>query len=76
MLAADDADGARAGPHDDRLGGGAVGEEPDALDQGAVGDAGAGEEDVVALDEVVLGQDAVEVVAGRDGGVAFVVIPG
>ena len=49
VLAADDADGARAAAHHDRLGGGPIGEEPDTLDQGPVGDPRAGEEDVVPL---------------------------
>src|SRR5262249_24224920 len=76
VLAADHADGARAAAHHNRLGGGPVSEESDALDQGPIGDPRAGEEDVFSLDQVVLGQDAVEVVAGRDGGLALVVIAG
>src|SRR5438067_554879 len=73
VLAADRADGPRAGAHHDRLGGGVVGEEADALDHRAVGDPGGGEEDVVAFDEVVDRQDAVEVVAGLEGGLALLV---
>ena len=76
VLAVDHADGARAGAHHDRLAGRALGEETNALDQGAVGDPGGGEEDVVALDQIVGGQDAIEVVPGLDGGLALLVVSG
>ena len=61
--------------HDDRLGrrrrAAAV---ADALQDVAVGDAGGREEAVVAADEVVLVQLAVEVVAGVERGLALVVV--
>ena len=57
--------GARLRPHDQRLGGGPELVVADALEQLAVGDAGGGEEAVVPLDQVVGGEDGVEVVAGR-----------
>ena len=47
-----------------------------ALEQLAVGDAGGGEEAVVARHEVVGAQHLVEVVAGVEGGVALVVVAG
>ena len=45
-----------------------------ALQELAVGDAGGGEEDVVAGDEAVDVEDLVEVVAGVDRGLALVVV--
>src|SRR4051794_36415296 len=55
---------ARAGTHDERLGRG-TGRAlvADALKDIAVGDAGGGEEAVVALDEIVDGQDLLDFVA-------------
>ena len=53
----DEAHRARPGAHDERLGAGAARLEADALQELAVGDAGGGEEAVVALDEVVGGED-------------------
>src|SRR4051812_29020899 len=67
----DGADGAGLGAHDERLRGGAPAVVVHALQQLAVGDAGGGEEAVLAGDEVVLGQDPVEVVAGVEGGLAL-----
>src|SRR5919202_66040 len=46
------------------------------LRQLAVGDAGGGEEHVAAPDQVIDGQDLVEVVAGLEGGPALVVVAG
>ena len=45
-------------------------------EQVTVGDAGGGEEAVVTLDEVVDGEDAVEVVALVDGLLAFAIVAG
>ena len=45
-----------------------------ALQDVAVGHAGGGEEDVLALDEVVVGEHALEVVAGVHRGLALVVV--
>ena len=70
----DAADGARAGAHDQRLGGGAVREVVDALDQLAVGDAGQGEEDVAAAHQVVDGQHLIQASPSRFGLRALVVV--
>src|SRR4051794_9901546 len=71
----DPPDGARAAAHDQRLGRRA----PRALvahaaQHVAVGDPGGGEEGVVALDQVVLGHDLGDVVAGRLSALALVVV--
>src|SRR5690606_26888003 len=66
----------RLRPHDERLGGGPVVVVVDALQQLTVGDAGGREEAVVAGDEVVLGEDLLEVVALFQGGVALLVVAG
>ena len=76
MAGLDAADGARARAHDQRLGGRAGAAVADALEDVAVGDAGGGEEDVLAGAEVVGGEDAVEVVAGVDRRLALAVVAG
>ncbi len=68
------AHGAGAGAHHQRLGGGTVAAVANALEDVAVGDAGGGEEDVLAGAEVVGGEHAVEVVAGVDRRLALTVI--
>ncbi len=61
--------GARARAHDQGLRARAAGAlVAHALQHVAVGHPGGGEERVVALDEVVLGEDLAQVVAGVDGG--------
>ena len=70
------ADGPGLRAHDQRLGVGAVAPEADTTQQFAVGDAGGGEEDVLAGDEVVEREDLVEVVAGVEGPLALVVVAG
>src|SRR5919107_724950 len=70
------AGGAGLGPHRQGLGGGAAAVETDPAQQLAVGDPGGGEEDVVPADQVVDGQDLVEVVAGVQGGPPFFVVAG
>ena len=42
--------------------------------EGPVGKSGRGEEDVRALDEIVCRQDAIEIIAGGEGGRAFLVV--
>src|SRR5438477_7096617 len=63
MPGVDAADGAGLGAHDERFGGGAAAVVVDALEQFAVGDAGGGEEGVVAGHEDLGGQHLLEVVA-------------
>src|SRR5207248_1548016 len=70
----DQPDGARLRPHDERLRGGAVAVVVHAPEQLAVGDAGGREEAVVAGDEVVDREHAVDVVAAGDGGLPLVVV--
>src|SRR3712207_2246059 len=53
-----------------------MGPEPDPPQELAVGDPGGGEEHVVTADQVVDGQDLVEVVAGVNGGLPFFVVAG
>src|SRR5919106_5634428 len=72
----DRAGGARLGAHRQGLGEGAATVEADPAEQLAVGDAGGGEEHVVAPDQVVDGEDLVEVVAGVQGGPALLVVAG
>ena len=48
----------------------------DAVEQVTVGDAGRGKEDIVPGDQVVGGQNPVEVVAGVDCRLAFLVVAG
>src|SRR5215204_2483654 len=76
MPGLDQADGARDRAHRQRLGQHLVGPEADPAQELAVGDAGGGEEDVVAPDQVVDGEHLVEVVAGVEGGPALVVVAG
>ena len=64
VLAADRADRAGPGAHDERVGGRAARLVADAGHQLAVGDAGGGEEAVVRRDQVVGGEHPVEVVPG------------
>jgi hypothetical protein len=70
----DAADGARARAHHQRLGRRAVREVMHALDQLTVGDAGQREEDVVAADEVVDAQHAIEPQPESLGLGAFLVV--
>ena len=70
----DAADGAGAGAHHQRFGGRAFAAVADALEDVAVGDAGGGEEDVLAGAEVVGCEDLVEVVAGVDRGAPLLVV--
>src|SRR5829696_7232053 len=64
--AVDLADRAALRPHHERLRGGAARAVVDAAQQVAVGDTGGAEEHVVALDQVVRGEDLVEVETGVD----------
>ena len=68
MAGVDLAGGAGLGAHRQGLGEGAAAVEADAAQQLAVGDAGGGEEHVVAPDQVVDVQDLLQVVAGVEGG--------
>src|SRR4029077_9645156 len=70
------AHGAGAGAHHQRFGGCAFAAVANALEDVAVGDAGGGEEDVLARAEVVGCEDLPEVVALVDRGAALVVVAG
>ncbi len=65
-----------AGAHDDRVRRRAVARVADAAEERAGGDAGGGEEDVLAADKVVGGQHPVEVVAVVHEALALLVVPG
>ena len=71
VLGIDEPDRAGLRPHDQRLGGGAELVVAHPMEQFAVGDTGGGEEAVVPLDQVIGGEDGVEVVAGGEGGLAL-----
>src|SRR5215218_6768055 len=75
VLAVDRADGAAARSHDQGVGAGRLGAVAHAAQQLAVGDAGRDEE-ALTDDEVVGGQDAIEVVAGVEGLLALLVVLG
>src|SRR5262249_1797923 len=68
--------GAGAGAHYQRFGGRPFAAVADPLEDVAVGDAGGGEEDVLARAEVVGCEHAVEVVAGVERGAPLLVVPG
>src|SRR3954454_1693020 len=70
------ADGAGLGAHDQALGAGAVAPVADALQEVAATDAGGGEEDLFTGDQVVGGEDLVEVVARVERGRALLVVAG
>src|ERR671911_469565 len=72
----DQTDRAGGRAHREGLGQDLVGPEADPAQELAVGDAGGGEEHVVPPDQVVDGQDLVEVVAGVEGGPALVLVAG
>src|SRR4051794_16039411 len=76
MLALDVANGAGARPHDQRVRRCRAAAVADTLEQLAVGDPGRDEEDVVAADQLVGGEYAVEVVAGVDRPLALRVVLG
>src|SRR6185437_12068524 len=65
---------ARLRTHDQRLCGGTELVILDTLEELTVGDAGGGEEAVVALDEVIGGQERVKLVAGVDGGIPLGIV--
>ena len=70
----DPAERARARAHHDRLGLDAIPDHAHAAEQRAARDAGRGDEDVVALDEVVGGEDAVDVEARLDAACCALVL--
>ena len=70
------ADRSRLRSHHERFGRGALTVEVHAGEQVTVGDAGGGEEAVVTLDEVVDGEDAVEVVTLVGGLLPFAIVAG
>src|SRR3954452_10809923 len=70
------ADGAGLGAHDEALGGGAIAPVADALEEVAAADAGGGEEDLFTGDQVVGGEDLVEVVARVECSRPFIVVAG
>src|SRR3954449_11751366 len=70
------AHGAGLRPHHERGCERAAGAIADAAEQIAVSHAGGGEEDVLAADQVVRGEDALEVVAGVAGGLRLLLIAG
>src|SRR5690606_19826010 len=74
VLGLDEPDGARPRAHHERLGGGPALLVADALQQLPIGDAGCGEEAVVASHQTIGVQDLVEVVTGVDGRLALGVV--
>src|SRR6478609_2971821 len=75
VLAVDGADGSAARAHDEGVGARRLRAVAHAAEQLAVRDAG-GDEEALARDQVVGGQDAVEVVAGVEGLLALLVVLG
>src|ERR1700745_803234 len=75
VVGLDHADGARLGPHDDRLGGAAAGGVLHAVEQVSGGDTRGAEEDVFTGHQVLGGQYLIDVVAGVDGLLVFLVVP-
>ena len=71
MAGVDHPDRSAAGAHHQALGACALLVEPHTSEQGAVGEAGGGDEAVVALGQVVLPEDLIEIEAGLDHGGAF-----